>query len=190
MRVVMIGPPGAGKGTQAKRLARDLGVPHLSTGDMLREAVTRGTDLGLKAQACMSRGDLLPDDLIIGIMADVLAEPRCDAGFLLDGFPRTEGQAQALDRLMSDRGLQINSVPYLRVSEAELVKRLQGRARIERRSDDGEAVIRRRLEVYETQTKPLIEYYRDRSVLAEVEGEGSPDEVFGRLRQAVRTGVA
>jgi adenylate kinase len=189
MRLVMLGPPGAGKGTQAKRLARDLGLPHLSTGDMLREAVKRGTDLGRKAKAKMESGELLPDDLIVNIMGDALQQEACENGFLLDGFPRTEGQATALDRLLSQSGMDLDRVALLEVPDQELIARLLSRAAKEGRADDTEEVILRRLKVYEAQTKPVVAYYRKRGVLAEVDGLGTPEEVYRRLKQATTAGV-
>ena len=189
MRIILLGPPGAGKGTQSKRLAESLSVPHLSTGDMLRDAVDGGTDLGAKASGYMAAGELLPDDVIVGIMGEALDQPECAGGFLLDGFPRTEKQAESLDELMQSRQERIDVVPLLEVSESELVRRLLGRARIEGRSDDTEEVIRRRLEVYEVQTRPVVDYYRAHGVLTEVPGEGSPEQVYNRLRQAVGTEV-
>jgi adenylate kinase len=185
MRLVLLGPPGAGKGTQAKRLAEKLGIPHLSTGDMLRGAVSQGTELGQKAQGYMSRGELLPDEIIVGIMGDVLAENRCQSGFLLDGFPRTVAQAEALDALLKERSTELGAVPLLVVADAELIKRLLGRARIEGRADDTEDVIRRRLEIYTAQTQPLAEFYKERALLVEIAGEGTPDEVYDRLLSAV-----
>jgi adenylate kinase len=138
----------------------------------------------------MERGELLPDDIIVGIMGDVLAEERCRGGFLLDGFPRTVAQAEALDTLLEERSLQLGAVPLLVVGDAELIKRLLGRARIEGRADDTEEVIRRRLEIYTAQTEPLAEFYKQRGLLVEIAGEGSPDEVYDRLVSAVETKVA
>ena len=184
MRVVMLGPPGAGKGTQARRLAVDLGIAHLSTGDMLRDAVKRGTELGRKAGSIMATGELLPDDLVVGIMAEALHQPSCVRGFVLDGFPRTEGQAAALDRILRQSGHTIDRVTLLDVDEDELVARLLSRAGKEDRGDDTRDVIQNRLKVYEVQTKPVVTYYRDQGLLAEVDGMGTPDEVYRRLRQA------
>lgn len=190
MRLVMLGPPGAGKGTQARRLAVELGIPHLSTGDMLRDAVKRSTPLGRQARSIMEAGELLPDDLIVGIMGDELGQAHCGQGFLLDGFPRTEGQAVALDRLLAEAGQTLDRVALLEVSQEELIERLLGRAAKEGRADDTREVILRRLKVYETQTRPVVDYYRKRGVLAEVPGEGSTDDVYGRLKQAVVARVA
>lgn len=190
MRLVMLGPPGAGKGTQATRLATELGIPHLSTGDMLRDAVRRGTELGRKAQSIMEKGELLPDDLVVGIMADALKRDECRRGFLLDGFPRTEGQAQALDTLLQASGQTLDRVALLEVDERELVTRLLSRAAKEGRADDTRDVITRRLKVYEAQTRPVVDYYRVRGVLAEVDGVGTPEEVYRRLRQAATPEIA
>lgn len=190
MRLVMLGPPGAGKGTQAKRLADELRLPHLSTGDMLRDAVKRGTELGRKAKSIMESGELLPDDLVVGIMGDALKQEACESGFLLDGFPRTEGQAVALDRLLAEGALDLDRVALLEVAEADLMARLLSRAAKEGRADDTEEVILRRLKVYAAQTKPVVAYYRKRGVLAEVNGAGTPDEVYHRLKAATRAGVA
>lgn len=190
MRLVMLGPPGAGKGTQAKRLAQDLDIPHLSTGDMLRDAVKRDTPLGRKAKSIMESGELLPDDLVVSIMADALGQGPCQSGFLLDGFPRTEGQAVALDRLLTQAALDLDRVALLEVAEDELIARLSSRAAKEGRADDTKEVILRRLKVYEAVTKPVAAYYRKRGVLAEVDGVGTPDEVYRRLKQATTAGVA
>lgn len=190
MRIVLLGPPGAGKGTQAVRLAEDLAIPHLSTGEMLRAEAAEGTELGKKADAIMERGDLLPDMVIMDVMGHVLAKKECKGGYLLDGFPRTLGQARALDALLQERRQLLDHVPFLKVEKKELVTRLLGRARKEGRSDDTKEVISRRLEVYNTETEPVVEFYRSQGVLIEIEGEGSPDDVYHRLRSAVGTKVA
>jgi adenylate kinase len=190
MRIVLLGPPGAGKGTQAKKLEDELNIRHLSTGDILRNAVAAGTDLGRKAKAYMDRGELLPDQIILDLMGEELDHPEFDNGFLLDGFPRTRGQAEGLDRLMERRGEKIDCAPLLTVREAELVRRLLGRARIEGRSDDTEEVIHRRLAVYDKETRPIVDFYRGKGLLVQVEAEGGMEEVFQRLLNAVKAGVA
>lgn len=190
MRIVLLGPPGAGKGTQAKRLATELQVPHLSTGDLLRRAVVEGSELGLQAQAYMDRGELLPDRLMLDLIDLELGKSAYDPGFLLDGYPRTVAQAEALEALLEARDWRIDLVPLLQVQDQELVRRLLGRAQIEGRSDDNEEVIRRRLAVYQKQTRPLADYYREKGLLTEVQGEGSPDQVTDRLRLVVKAAVA
>jgi adenylate kinase len=190
MRIVLLGPPGSGKGTQAARLAVELGVPHLSTGDLLRGAVREGTELGRRVKGYMDRGELVPDAVILDLIGSHLGEERFQNGFLLDGFPRTPAQASGLEDLLEVRGERIDLVPLLLVDAQELVQRLQGRARIEGRSDDTEAVIRRRLAVYASQTEPLVDYYRRKGLLAEVAGKGTPDEVYDRLRSAIKATVA
>jgi adenylate kinase len=190
MRIVLLGAPGAGKGTQASRLAADLAIPHLSTGAMLRAEVTSGTKLGDRAEAIMERGELLPDTVIMDVMSRALESSECSKGYLLDGFPRTIGQAEQLDTLLEDREESIDHVPFLKVTKSELVARLLGRAHKEGRVDDSEEVISRRLEVYDSETRPVVEFYRSRGVLTEIEGEGSPEDVYTRLRSAVGKKVA
>ncbi len=174
-RLLLLGPPGAGKGTQAKRLATALGIPHVSTGDMLRLAVSEGTELGRKVEAIMAAGELVPDDLMIAVVEDRLARSDAQCGYLLDGFPRTAAQADAL------AGDAIDGVVLLEVSDAEIVSRLIRRAEQEGRTDDTEDVIRRRLEVYREQTAPLIGLYQERGMLHEVDGVGSVEEVLARV---------
>lgn len=179
----MLGPPGSGKGTQAKRLAAAYGAEHLSTGDMLRTEVASGTGVGLAARVLMDRGDLVPDDLILKMIAGRLESLGNDAGFILDGFPRTEAQAVALDLTLDSIGRTVDRVVLVRVGDAEIKSRLAGRARSEGRTDDTGEVIDRRLDVYRRQTEPLIAYYRRKGQLAEVEGEQPIDAVYSELKK-------
>src|SRR5690606_22137156 len=184
-RLLLLGPPGAGKGTQAERLARALGIPQISTGDMLRAAVQAGTEVGRQAKAYMDRGDLVPDEVVIGVAEERLRQPDAQKGFILDGFPRTAAQAEALDGLLERLGVRLERCVALRVSEDELVARLLNRAKLEGRSDDNEETIRNRMRVYREKTQPLIDHYAARGVLAEVDGEGDVDEVARRIEEAL-----
>lgn len=211
MRLVFLGPPGAGKGTQARALAQEWGVPHIATGDMLRDAAAAGTPLGRQARAFMERGALVPDDVIIGLIAERLAEPDAKRGFVLDGFPRTIPQAEALDRLLAEREQGLDRVIYFDVSEDELLRRLTGRrscpacqatyhvtanrprrpgvcdrcgTELVQRPDDREDTVRTRLKVYAEQTAPLLEHYRRRGVLATVAGVGAIEAVRDAVRRA------
>jgi len=212
MRVIFLGPPGAGKGTQAGTLAAEWGVPHIATGNMLREAAAHGTKLGLEARAYMERGDLVPDEVMIGVVAERLGQSDAREGFLLDGFPRTVAQAEALESLLKDSGLELSRVIFFQVSPDELVRRLTGRRVCKRcasnfhlffappkvagvcdrcggelyqREDDREATVRGRLEIYAERTAPLLDYYRNRGLLLSVGGEGAPEAVASCIREAV-----
>jgi len=184
-RLLLLGPPGAGKGTQALRLVQRLGIPQISTGDMLRAAVATGSEVGRKAKSYMEAGKLVPDEVVIGVAEQRLARPDAKQGFILDGFPRTVAQAEALDRMLPKLGVALERCVALAVDEEQLVERLLRRAEIEGRSDDNESAIRERMHEYEQKTKPLIEYYRGRGVLREVEGVGTLDEVARRIEQAL-----
>jgi len=176
MRLILLGPPGAGKGTQAQQLVAKYGIVQLSTGDMLRAAVKAGTSLGLKVGDIMARGALCPDEIVVSIVEQRIAEPDARKGFILDGFPRTEPQAEALDRMLAKHGIALDAVIELKVDEAALIRRIESRnaettARGEAlRPDDNPDVLRRRLEAYRQQTAPLIAYYRGRGVLRTVDG--------------------
>jgi adenylate kinase len=178
MRMVFIGPPGAGKGTQAQRLVETFGMAHLSTGDMLRAARDAKTEVGLKAEKFMSLGALVPDDIIVAIIADRLRQPDCRKGYLLDGFPRTIAQAEALDQMLSGQGTPLDVVLELQVPEEELFRRLAGRGR----ADDSPEVIRQRLVAYRKQTEPLLDYYGQRRLLKSIDGLGTVEEIFDRAR--------
>jgi adenylate kinase len=211
LRVIFLGPPGAGKGTQAQALAREWGVPHVATGDMLREAVAAKTPLGLEAKRHMDSGGLVPDEVVIGLVGERLAQPDAKAGVVLDGFPRTVAQAEALDARFARTGLSLDRVVYFNVSRDELLRRLTGRrvcracgrtyhlvsappkvadkcdvcgGELYQRVDDSEATVATRLDVYRKQTSPLLDYYRGRNLLAEVAGEGSVAEVAEAIRKA------
>jgi adenylate kinase len=215
VRVILLGPPGAGKGTQARRVAEHWGVPQIATGDMLRDAVTRGTPLGREARRHMDAGELVPDRVVIGIVGDRLGQADAQKGFVLDGFPRTVPQAEALDRLLEERQFGLDRVVLFRLGDAEILARLTGRrvcgqcgrnyhvlfapaaapercdacgGPLAQRADDQEATVRRRLEVYERDTRPLIEYYRGRGLLEEIPASGSEGEVFDALVRAAERG--
>jgi len=212
VRVAFLGPPGAGKGTQARDLAQEWGALHLATGDMLREAVAAGSTLGREAKSYMDKGALVPDDVIIRMMAERLGAADAGRGFILDGFPRTIAQAEALARLLKDLGQTVDTVVYFDVSEPELLRRLTGRrvcrtcghsyhvtsnppkragvcdacgGELYQRDDDGEATVRNRLEVYRRQTAPLLDYYRQRNLLVTVSGEGPVVTIRDAIRSAV-----
>ncbi|NUQ63763.1 MAG: adenylate kinase [Pirellulales bacterium] len=178
MRIVFIGPPGAGKGTQAERLIETYHLAHLSTGDMLRAARDARTEVGQKADQYMSRGELVPDDIIVEIIRQRLDRPDCREGYLLDGFPRTIAQAESLDKMLNTKGTPLDVVLEIRVPEEELFRRLAGRGR----ADDQPEVIRQRLVAYRKQTEPLLEYYGKQGLLNSVDGLGSVDDIFARLR--------
>ncbi len=190
MRIVFLGPPGSGKGTQAKLLAERLKIPAISTGDMLRAAVREGTPLGLKAKAVMEAGELVSDDLMIGLIRDRISRPDAGSGFLLDGFPRTVEQAVALDGLLGGNEKGLSTVVNLSVPEAVLTDRLEGRSGQENRSDDRRETVLERLRVYRQKTEPLIEFYRRRNLLTDVDGVGEIPEIAERIRRAVAPAAA
>jgi adenylate kinase len=189
MRLVLLGAPGSGKGTQAARLKDHLQVPHISTGDLLRAEKAAGTPLGLKAKEAMDRGDLVSDEILLGMLEDRLARADVADGFILDGYPRNLAQADALGQLLARIGQPMDHAVQLQVDTDLLVERIAGRAKAEGRVDDSPEVVRNRLNVYNEVTAPVIDYYRQRGTLKVVDGEGSMDEVFTRIVEAVSVGI-
>lgn len=191
MIVIFLGPPGAGKGTQAKRISDAQGIPQLSTGDMLRAAIAAGTDLGKKCKAIMDAGDLVSDEIVAGIIGDRIEELDCKQGFLLDGFPRTVRQAEILDEILKAKGRKVDVVLELQVDEEALVERLNTRvaetkARGEEvRSDDNEETFRKRLGVYTEQTAPLVPYYAGQGLVKSIDGMRPIDEVSAAIKKAL-----
>jgi adenylate kinase len=213
MNLVLLGPPGAGKGTQAERIKTRYGLAHLSTGDMLREAVAAGTEVGRQAKAIMDAGRLVPDDVMIRLVAERVAQPDCANGFILDGFPRTLAQAEALDRLLAERDLRLDAVVEFEVDDEALVERISGRfacakcganyhdrfrptktegvcdvcgsTEFVRRQDDNAATVRARLDAYHAQTAPLLPYYRNKGLLVSVDGMAEIDRVTDELFKTI-----
>jgi adenylate kinase len=213
LNLILLGPPGAGKGTQAERLTEDFGLPYYATGNILRDAVAQGTELGKQAKAYMDNGDLVPDDVIIGVILEALASDEAANGFLLDGFPRTVPQAEALSKALDDVGRRISAVLLIDVPDDEVIKRLSGRrvstsgrvyhvdfdppkhpdrcdvdgSPLIQRDDDKPATIRKRLDVYHDQTEPLVDFYEGRDLLRRFDGTRTPTEVHDHIRATVAT---
>jgi len=183
MNIILFGAPGAGKGTQAEKLVAKYGLVQLSTGDMLRAAISAGTDLGKRAKEIMDRGDLVSDDIIVGMIAARLDDKDCANGVILDGFPRTVAQAEALDEMLASKGLSLDGVIEIRVDEAALFARIENRAAETggARSDDNADTLRKRLAVYHENTAPLLPYYRDKGVLKSVDGMATIDDVAAQI---------
>ena len=190
MRLILMGPPGAGKGTQATVIADHLGVPAISTGDIFRANVSQETELGLEAKRYMDAGEYVPDTVTNAMVRDRIAQADAKVGFLLDGYPRTLAQVEELDAMLRELDAELDAVVVLTVDRDEVVQRLLKRAELEGRTDDTEEVIRRRQEVYAEQTAPLIEVYADRGLLTEVDGMGAVDEVTARVFSALEAAGA
>lgn len=192
MNLIFLGPPGAGKGTQAARVQEAHGLVQLSTGDMLRAAVAAGTEVGKKAKAIMERGDLVPDEIVVSIISDRIDQPDCKNGFILDGFPRTTGQAEALDAMLAEKGLRLDAVIEIRVDDSILVDRI--RTRIAEtggeRADDSEETLKKRLDVYHAQTAPLIPYYEAQDKLMVVDGMKPIDDVTRDIEDKIGLATA
>jgi adenylate kinase len=186
MNLILLGPPGSGKGTQGKLLAERLGIPKIATGDLIRAAMREGTPLGRQAKDYYDRGLLVPDEIVLGLIAEVLASSDAREGVVMDGFPRTIPQAEAVDRLLAERETQVDQVLNFHVPEEELVRRMLGRAEAEGRSDDTPETIRKRLAVYREQTEPLVVYYRGRGLVTDIDAVGPIEVVAGRVQEAVK----
>ncbi|GHH78554.1 adenylate kinase [Streptomyces sulfonofaciens] len=213
MRIVLVGPPGAGKGTQAAYLAKNLSIPHISTGDLFRANISQGTELGTQAKAYMDAGNLVPDEITIAMAKDRMSQPDAENGFLLDGFPRTVAQAEALDEMLKAESMKLDAVLDLEVPEDEVVKRIAGRrvcrndashvfhvsyappaqervcdvcgGELYQREDDSEDTVRKRLEVYHTQTEPVIDYYRAQGLVVTISALGKVEDVTDRAMKAL-----
>ena len=185
LNILLLGPQGAGKGTQAKRIAAEFGIPHIASGGILRQEMAAGTELGERVKEIYDRGDLVSDDLMIELIRTRLEEPDTESGFVLDGFPRTTAQAEALDSILSDIGRTFSVVFALQIPDEVALERLRRRAELEGRADDTDEAIQRRLENYHRETEPLIEYYRVRGNLVPIHGARSENEVFAEIQSAL-----
>ena len=184
LKIVLLGAPGSGKGTQSEKLVAEYGVPQISTGDLLRSAVANETELGKEAKKAMDAGELVSDDLVVGMIRERLNEPDTENGFILDGFPRSLSQAKALDELLAELNRPLQRVIHVKVDNEEIVERLLARGR----ADDNEQTIRKRLDVYEQQTQPLVAFYEDKGLLSAVSGMGEIDEIYARIKAALPAG--
>lgn len=188
--VVMLGPPGAGKGTQAKRISAETGIPHIATGDMLRSAMAAGTEVGRLVKPIYERGDLVPDDLMVALIRERLSHDDTAAGFILDGFPRTHAQAEALDAMLRDIDRDLSVVFHFQVPDELVAERLRRREQQEHRTDDAPDKVQHRIEVFHSETEPLVTYYRARGLLVGIHAERSIDEVFAEIQEVLQAAAA
>lgn len=186
MRIIIFGPPGAGKGTQAKLIKDEYDIPHLSTGEIFRTAIKNETDLGKKVTAILDAGELVPDETVVALVEEELEKSRYNDGYILDGFPRTVAQAKAYDELLEQKGEELDAFLMLKVPEEELVKRILSRG--EGRSDDTEEGVKNRLQVYWKETQPVLDHYKGQRVVKEIFGVGSIEEIFSRVKKALSEG--
>ena len=186
MHIILFGPPGVGKGTQAKILSEKYHIPHVSTGDMLREEIKLQTDLGIKAKVLMDAGNLVPDDIMIGMIRNVLQSTKCRNGIILDGFPRTVEQAMALKSMMADLNITLKKVLYIEVTEEHIMERLLKRSEVEHRADDTAETITKRIAIYKKSTEPVKDYYESIGMLSSINGEGTVDEVSKLMAEALK----
>lgn len=183
MRIIIFGPPGAGKGTQAKLIKEEYDIPHLSTGEIFRTAIKNETELGKKVKSILDAGELVPDETVVDLVAEELQKSRYSEGYVLDGFPRTVAQAKAFDEMLDEKGKELDAFLMLKVPEKELIKRILSRG--EGRSDDTEEGVKKRLSVYWEETQPVLDYYKGQEVVKEVYGVGSIEEIFSRIKKAL-----
>jgi adenylate kinase len=187
MRIVLLGPPGSGKGTQAAMLVEHLGVPHISTGALLREAAKKGTELGLQAKAITDKGELVSDDIVLGMLEEKLNQPDVKPGFILDGFPRNLAQAESLGKLLERLDMPADEAILIDVDAEQIIKRIAKRAKKEGRADDTEETVRNRIRIYEERTAPVADFYAERGLLTRVWGDGAIDEIHQRILSVLNT---
>jgi len=184
MRIVIFGPPGAGKGTQAKLISEEYDIPHLSTGEIFRSAIKNETELGKEVKAILDAGELVPDDKVVALVKEKLKESKYDGGYILDGFPRTVPQAEAFDQILNEKGKRLDVFLQLDVPEEELVKRILSRG--EGRSDDTPQKVKNRLKIYQKETQPVLDYYKKQDVVKKIDGVGSIKEIFNRIKRVLQ----
>lgn len=183
MRIIIFGPPGAGKGTQAKQISKEYGIPHLSTGELFRNAIKNGTSLGEKVKKILDEGELVPDETVVKLVEEELENDKYDAGYILDGFPRTVPQARAFDQYLAKKNEKLDAFLFLVVPEEELINRIMNRK--DGRADDTEEAIKNRLAIYREETAPVVQFYKDKSVVIEIYGVGSIEDIFNRIKKTL-----